>query len=314
MKGNRRRYWAICMPTNAALMGDIARGFEAAGLEGMWGIQLYGPPFITLAAAAMVTKRLKLGTGVALAFTRSPLETALSAIDVDTISGGRMVLGLGTSLRSWNENWHGVSYGKPIAHLREVVRIVRAIIAGARSGTLGRIEGQYHKLDLTGFKTPMPPVRDRIPIYIPAVFESGVRLAGEIAYGLAGHPIWSARWLENEVKDNLEASLDKAGRKRSEFDLNVWAWVAIDKNRKQALADARPTVAFYAAMKQYRKYFAAHGFEAQAHAACEAAQRNDIAGMVSARYLTKWWPLSPSLGLPKRSASGSKESGVSPIR
>jgi alkanesulfonate monooxygenase SsuD/methylene tetrahydromethanopterin reductase-like flavin-dependent oxidoreductase (luciferase family) len=94
---NERRYWAICMPAEASAMTEVARGFEAAGLEGIWGVQLYGPPFVPLAAAAMVTKRVKLGSGVALAFTRSPLETALTAIDIDTISGGRMVLGLGES-------------------------------------------------------------------------------------------------------------------------------------------------------------------------------------------------------------------------
>jgi probable F420-dependent oxidoreductase len=281
MEGNRR-YWAVCVPTDAAAMAAIAGGFEAAGLEGIWAIQLYGPPFVTLAAAAMATKRLKLGSGVALAFTRSPLETALAAIDVDTISAGRMVLGLGTSLRWWNESWHGVTYGKPIAHLREVIRIVREIIAGAHSGRLGRIQGEYHKLDLTGFMTLAPPVRSSIPIYVPAIFEKGVRLAGEIADGLAGHPIWSTRWLENEVKGNLDASLKKAGRKRSEFDLNVWAWVAIDADRRQAIADARATVAFYAGMEQYERYFAAHGFGAQARAAFDAARRGDMAAMTAA--------------------------------
>ncbi|MDO8431199.1 MAG: LLM class flavin-dependent oxidoreductase [Candidatus Binatus sp.] len=228
----KRRYWGLLFPSDAATMSQVAQGCEAAGLEGIWAVQLYGPPFLSLAAAAMVTKRLKLGSGVALAFTRSPLETALSAIDVDTMSGGRMVLGLGTSIRWWNESWHGVAYGKPIAHLREVVRMVREIIAGAHGGKLGKIAGEYHQLDLRGFSTMAPPVRNRIPIYLPAVFESAVRLAGEIADGLPGHPIWSARWIENEVQENLEASLKQAGRQRSEFDLNVWAFVTIDEDRK----------------------------------------------------------------------------------
>jgi probable F420-dependent oxidoreductase len=278
----KRRYWGMLFPSDAATMAQIAQGCEAAGLEGIWAAQLYGPPFLPLAAAAMLTRRVKLGSGVALAFTRSPLETALSAIDVDTMSGGRMVLGLGTSLRWWNESWHGVPYGKPIAHLREVVRIVREIIAGAHSGKLGRIAGEYHTLDLTGFRTIAPPVRSRIPIYLPAIFENAIRLAGEIADGLPGHPIWSARWIENEVKENLEASLKQAGRKRADFDLNVWAFVTIDEDRKRAIDDARPTVAFYSSMKQYEKYFAAHGFGAQARAAGAAAQRGDQAAMVAA--------------------------------
>jgi probable F420-dependent oxidoreductase len=278
----KRRYWGLLFPSNAATMTQVAQGSEAAGLEGIWAVQLYGPPFLPLAAAAMVTRRVKLGTGVALAFTRSPLETALSAIDVDTMSGGRLVLGLGTSIRWWNESWHGVAYGKPIAHLREVVRIVREIIAGAHGGKLGKISGEYHTLDLKGFSTMAPPVRGRIPVYLPAVFENGVRLAGEIADGLPGHPIWSARWIENEVRENLEASLKQAGRKRSEFDLNIWAFVTIDEDRKRAINDARPTVAFYSSMAQYEKYFAAHGFGAEARAACAAAQRGDQGAMVAA--------------------------------
>src|SRR5713101_5797254 len=113
---DHRRYWTLLSPLPAPAISQVVNEAEATGLEGIWSPQLYGPPFLPLAAAAMASKRLKLGTGVALAFTRSPLETALSAIDLDTISSGRAVLGLGTSLRWWNEDWHGAAYGKPLAH------------------------------------------------------------------------------------------------------------------------------------------------------------------------------------------------------
>ena len=279
---DKRRYWGVVTPMPAAILGQLVKDAEAIGMEGLWVPQLYGSPFPTLAAAAMVSDRMKLGSGVALAFTRSPLETALSAIDLDIISGGRAVLGIGTSLRWWNEAIHGVTYGKPLKHLREVVRIVRELIAGAHTGKLGRIEGEYHKLDLTNFKTLGPPVRERIPIYLPAVFESAVKLAAEIADGLPGHPIWSARWIGNEVKQTLEASLKKAGRHRNDFDLNIWASVVINKDRRRAIDDARATVAFYAAFNQYEKYYAAHGFGAQVRAIYEASQRGDTAAAIKA--------------------------------
>jgi probable F420-dependent oxidoreductase len=279
---NNRRYWGLLPTLPGAVLAQVVKEAEAIGMEGLWVPQLYGPPFITLAAAAMASQRLKLGTGVALAFTRSPLETALSAIDLDIISGGRAVLGLGTSLRWWNEDWHGVTYGNPLKHLREVVGIVREIIAGAHSGKIGRFEGEYHKLDLSQFKTLGPPVRDKIPIYLPALFENAVRMAGEVADGLPGHPIWSARWVANEVKQTLEASLKKAGRQRGDFDLNVWAWVANDKDRKRAIEDARATVALYVGFTQYEKYFAAHGFGAQARAVSDATRRGDTAAMMKA--------------------------------
>jgi alkanesulfonate monooxygenase SsuD/methylene tetrahydromethanopterin reductase-like flavin-dependent oxidoreductase (luciferase family) len=109
------------------------------------------------------------------------------------------------------------------------------------------------------------------------VFESAVRMAGEIADGLPGHPIWSARWIANEVKQNLEASLKEAGRKRGDFDLNIWAWVAIDKDRKRAIEDARPTVASYLGYAQYERYFAAHGFGSEARAISEAYRLGYVA-------------------------------------
>jgi alkanesulfonate monooxygenase SsuD/methylene tetrahydromethanopterin reductase-like flavin-dependent oxidoreductase (luciferase family) len=125
-------------------------------------------------------------------------------------------------------------------------------------------------------------VRDKIPIYLPAVFESAVRMAAELADGLPGHPIWSAHWIANEVKPTLEASLEKAGRKRAGFDLNIWTSVAIDKDRKRAIEDARATVAFYAGFTQYEKYYAAHGFGAQASAISDASRRGDTAAAIKA--------------------------------
>jgi probable F420-dependent oxidoreductase len=278
MKDNRR-YWSVVLPMPAAALTQVVQQAEQAGLEGIWLPQLWSSPFTGLGAAAMVTNRLKLGAGVALAFTRSPLETALAALDVDTISSGRAVLGIGTSIRWWNEDWHGVAYGKPIEHLREVIDIVRQIIAKAHTGELRKFEGRYHKLDLRLFKSLIPPVRTRIPIYIPAIFESGVALAAELADGIPGHPIWSARWLHNEVRNTLEASLKKLGRSRAEFDLNVWVNAAINSDRKQAIDDARRTVAFYARFSQYEKFFAAHGFAKEARAASEASSRNDLDSM-----------------------------------
>jgi len=264
----------------AAEMADLMRRFEDLGLYGLWSPQLHSPPFVTLAAAAMVTKRLKLGTGIALAFVRSPVETALSALDIDRLSGGRMVLGLGTSVRDWNERVHGVAYGKPVAHLGEVVNIVRAVIEKGHSGQLGQIDGMHHKLDLRAF-TARKPVRASIPIYLPALFEKTVELSANVADGLLGHPVWSQHWVEAQ-SERLGKLLAARGRKRSDFHVNLWNYVAIANDRKQALDDMRGTIAFYSSVAQYHKYYAAHGFGAQASAVVEAAARKDTAAMLKA--------------------------------
>jgi probable F420-dependent oxidoreductase len=275
---NPRNYWQVVMAAPADALARSVREAEDAGLEGIWAPQLHSPPFVTLAAAAMVTKRIQLGTGIALAFTRSPVETALNAFDLDLISGGRTVLGLGTSIRAFNEDVHGVVYGKPVAHLREVVQIVRAITTEGHTGKLGKFEGKYHKVDLSTLRTGKP-ARDRIPIWLPPLFEPTVRLAGEIADGLTGHPVWSVQWIRNEVSRTLNEALAKAGRKRSDFKVNLWIYTAINKDRQRAIDDARGTVAFYSQIAQYEKYFEAHDFGDNARAVREAAARKDFAGM-----------------------------------
>ena len=122
-----------CTVPPGVLTGQ-AKMYEQAGLEGLFAPQVYGPPFVPLAAAAAVTTRVKLASGIALAFARSPFETAMAAIDLDRLSGGRFTLGLGCSIRSWSEGFFGMPYGKPLEHLREVVELIRLIIAKAHSG------------------------------------------------------------------------------------------------------------------------------------------------------------------------------------
>jgi probable F420-dependent oxidoreductase len=277
----KRDYWEIVQAMPAAALTDLMHRFEDLGLYGTWSPQLHAPPFPTLAAAAMVTSKLKLGTGIALAFVRSCVETALSALDIDRLSGGRMVLGLGTSIRDWNERAHGVVYGKPVAHLREVVTSVRAIIEKGHTGELGQTDGEYHKLDLRGFSTGRKPVRSSIPIYVPALFENTVTLAADAADGLLGHPVWSLKWIQ-EQSARLDKLLAAKGRKRADFHVNLWNYIAIARDRKQAIDDMRGTVAFYSSIAQYQKYYSAHGFGTQAKAASEAAARKDTTAMLKA--------------------------------
>jgi alkanesulfonate monooxygenase SsuD/methylene tetrahydromethanopterin reductase-like flavin-dependent oxidoreductase (luciferase family) len=259
----------------AAELTGRMREFEDLGLYGAWVPQLFSPPFATLAAVAMASTRLRIGSGVALAFSRSPVETALNALDLDRISGGRMVLGLGTSIRTLNEEIHGVAYGKPIGHLREVTAMVRAVIEKGHTGKLGRFEGTYCKADLSSLNTGRAPVRESIPIWLPALFLNTVDLAAKIAEGLLGHPVWSLATIAQSVA-RAEELLRANGRKRSDFH------AAIASDRQTAVDDMRGTVAFYASIRQYEKYFAAHGFGAAARAASEAAARHDPAAMTKA--------------------------------
>jgi alkanesulfonate monooxygenase SsuD/methylene tetrahydromethanopterin reductase-like flavin-dependent oxidoreductase (luciferase family) len=206
----------------------------------------------------------------------------MSALDLDLISGGRVVLGVGPSVQFINEHWHGVPYDKPLKRLREAVTLIRLIVEQGYTGELGKWEGTYYQVDLSSLTFLPQPVRPHIPLYLPALFTGAVRLAAEIADGLVGHPMWSLGWIREQVMPTLNTHLQQAHKAREAFELNLFTYVAINPDRRQALADARGTVARYASISQYEKYFAAHGFGDAARRAASAAQQHDHATMLRA--------------------------------
>jgi len=273
--GDKRTYWGVVTALPGPILTQQAQQLEALGLEGLFAPQVYGPPFVTLAAAAAVTSRVKLASGIALAFARSPFETATAAIDLDRISGGRFVLGLGTSVGAWSGGFFGMPYERPVARLREVIDIVRTAVAKAHTGELRRYDGRFYQLDFSEFQPLGEPVRSHIPIWVAALRGALVRLGAEVADGVIGHPIWSLPWATKEMPKELERGLRRSGRPRQDVHVNVWQWVAPNADAKEAVQDAKATVAFYAGVAQYEDYFAAHGFGEEARRLQEHVQRGD---------------------------------------
>ena len=154
----------------------------------------------------MATERVKLASGIAIAAARSPFETAMAAIDMDRVSSGRFVLGLGASVQSWTRGVFGAPEHKPLAHLRETVAAVRHVIRGAHRG-LEPFNGEYYRADFAELQPTAPPVREEIPVWIAALRGPAVRLAAEIADGVMGHPMWSLDWAVEKIQPELRAGL-----------------------------------------------------------------------------------------------------------
>lgn len=257
----QRRVWGVTTPQlPASMIAAMAKHLEDSGVTGVFAPQVLGPPFVPLAAAATSTTQLKLASGIALAFARSPFETAMATIDLDRMSGGRFVLGLGPSVKAWSEALFGQPYGKPLAHLREVIDVVRLLVAKGHTGELTRYDGEYVQVDFTFFPKQEPPVRTEVPIWIAALRGALVKLGAEIADGVIGHPMWSSRWITEQVPGWIDEGLARSGRDRDAIEVNVWPFVAIDDDVAAAIDAARPTVAFYASAEQYLPYFEWHGW------------------------------------------------------
>jgi len=273
-----RRFWTVLSPMPAPLLTPLAQLTESRGVHGIFVPQVYGPPFVTLAAIAAVTERVQLASGIAIAPVRSPFETAMAAIDLDRISNGRFILGLGTSVHAWTSGVFGTPKYKPVSHLRETIAAVRHIVKGAHKG-LTPFEGEYYCADFRELQPSQPPLREDIPIWIAALRAPLVRLAAEVGDGLIGHPMWSVEWAIEQMQPAFTAALTAAGRRREQVEVNLWPWVAPNDNEAEAIDDARPTMAFYGGVKQYAPFFEAHGFGAVARQLQAGVQRGDYLGV-----------------------------------
>jgi alkanesulfonate monooxygenase SsuD/methylene tetrahydromethanopterin reductase-like flavin-dependent oxidoreductase (luciferase family) len=262
--GGERRWWGLMPTLPAPAMAHIAQQMEHVGFEGCFALQIYGPPFVPMAATAATTSRLKVGTGIAIAGTRSPLETAYAAMDVDRISGGRFILGLGSSIKSCVTDMYGEPDRKLLAHLRDTVAVVRYLIANAHKG-LDPYAGAYFKADFKEMMLTAPPVRERIPIWIAALQDRMTDLALQSGDGLMVHALWSAEYTRRKMPF-VQQQLAQHGRKRTDIEINAWPWVAINDNKQQAIDDSRATVAAYSGYKEYEPFFEVTGFGEQARA------------------------------------------------
>lgn len=265
-----------------AEMRDAARAAEAGGFTHVWCAELHRSAFVPAASMIDATSTIGVGTAIALAFVRSPMTTALSALDLDELSGGRFVLGLGSGVQRLNEDWHGATFGKPVPHLREAVAVIREVIARAHTGETIEMDGEWEAIRLRHYQRPFPPVRARIPIYLAAVADLMTRTTGEIADGWIGHELGSPRYLSERLLPNLVAGLERAGRARTDLDVVASACCVIDADGAQAKRWAAGLVAFYASVRTYQPFFAFHGFEAEAVAIQAAFRAGDEQAMIDA--------------------------------
>jgi probable F420-dependent oxidoreductase len=268
--------------TAADLEAETLRA-EAAGVECVWAPELFRAADTQAAFLAAKTTKIDIGTGIAWAFTRSPFIHAISALDIDEMSGGRFRLGLGSGVKRLNETWHNADYGRPAPHLREAIEATRLIMGQAHAGEPIRYQGDYYDIDIKGWIRPHPPARPGTPPIYAAALQAGMsRMAGDVADGLIGHPIQSLRWIDEVVVPSFEIGLGRSGRERRDFDYLPTVCCAIDDDEGHALDLARRTISFYATVKTYAPLWEMHGFEDAADAAAAAFRRGDLAAVPAA--------------------------------
>jgi len=263
-------------------LAGLARQAEASGFSGLWTSELERSAFVPAAVLALSTKRARVGSAIALAFVRSALSLSLEALDVDELSRGRFVLGLGSGVRRLNESWHNQPLDHPVGRLRERVELLRRIMAAAGDKAPVAFEGRFEHVEIRGWHRATQRGQARLPIYLAGVGPQMVTLAGEVGDGWIGHELGSARYLAEVIRPALAAGLERSGRSFESFDVVASACCVVDEDATRALRDAAALVAFYATVKTYRAFFAFHGFEREAEEIGRRFRAGDEVGMVAA--------------------------------
>lgn len=249
---------------NLGETAEIAKAAEEMGFDGLWSLENQHDPFLPLAVATTVTKKIKLGTAIALAFPRSPMSLAYTAWDLQAASQGRLILGLGTQVKGHNERRFSVKWESPGPKLREVILALRAIWDCWQNGTPLNFKGQFYTFNLMppAF-SPGPIAHPRVPIYIAGVNPYICRLAGELCEGFHAHPFHSAKYLREAVLPQIEQGARKAGRSRKDVTVVTSAFVIMGDSQKEIEAmreKVREQIAFYASTRTYKPVLDIHGW------------------------------------------------------
>ena len=175
----------------------IARRLERIGVDSVWTGDYFQSGLLRAAALGVATAGASVGTHVLQAFARSPLATALAAQDLQELTGGRFILGLGSQFPAANRRWHGATAERPVAALREYVAAVRTLL-GTRGDESVCFDGEKFRYRVPPFRgvTTLPPP----PVWIGGAGPATVRLAADAADGLAGHLLWTYSYVRDEVR------------------------------------------------------------------------------------------------------------------
>jgi probable F420-dependent oxidoreductase len=245
--------WGLTLPFAGVPLAQtepLVRRAEAAGWDDLWSGDTNGPDgFTPLALAAAWTDRMRLGTGVVNAFTRGPAVLAQHAAALADASGGRFVLGLGSSSDVIVERWNGVPFAKPLTRVRETVAMLRPVLAGERGPG--------------GFKLETPPA-DPVPIYVAALRDRMLRLGGEVADGTF------VNFLPLSATEPVVASIGPGPG----HDV-VCRFFCIPQPAEEGLAIARFLFAGYATVPVYEAFFRSLGWGAALDPMVEAWRGGD---------------------------------------
>jgi probable F420-dependent oxidoreductase len=246
-------------------IGDQARQLEADGYDGGVTAETSHDPFFPLLLAAQATERLEVGTGVAIAFARTPMTLAMVANDLQLASQGRFALGIGSQIKPHIERRFSMPWSHPAPRMREFVLAMRAIWSAWHTGEKLDFRGEFYTHTLmTPFFSPGPNPYGPPKVMMAAVGDKMTEVAGEVADGMILHPFTTERYVREVTLGSLQRGFAAAGTTRADFTLSLPVFLVTGTNDEEwaaARKGTREQIAFYGSTPGYHGVLRLHGWE-----------------------------------------------------
>jgi probable F420-dependent oxidoreductase len=244
--------------------GKAAAAQEAQGYDGLWTAETAHDPFFPLLLASQQTEKVELGTGIAVAFARNPMNLAQIAWDLQAASEGRFILGLGSQIKPHITKRFSMPWSHPAARMREMILAIRAIWAAWNDGTKLDFQGDFYTHTLmTPFFDPGPNPHGNAKIFLAGLGELMTEVAGEVCDGFLCHGFTTEKYLREVTVPALERGAAKAGRSLGDIEISGPAFVVTGTTEEEMAASVQGTkqqIAFYGSTPAYRGVLELHGW------------------------------------------------------
>lgn len=244
--------------------GAQAKEAEVAGYDGIWTAETSHDPFFPLLIAAQDTDTLELGTGIAVAFARNPMNLANIGWDLQAYSKGRFILGLGSQIKPHITKRFSMPWSHPAPRMREMILAIRTIWNCWNNGTKLDFQGDFYSHTLmTPFFNPGKNPYGDPKIFLAAVGELMTEVAGETCDGILAHGFTTEKYLREQTLPAIERGRAKVGKSLEGFEISLPAFVVTGTNEEEMAKSAKGTreqIAFYGSTPAYKKVLDAHGW------------------------------------------------------
>lgn len=250
--------------SDLARAADSAAAQEALGYDALWAAETNHDPFLALTLAAEHTARIQLGTGIAVAFSRSPMTLATTAYNLNAFAEGRLLLGLGSQIKAHIERRFSMPWSHPAPRMKEFITAMQAIWTAWEEGSKLDFRGDFYQHTLmTPFFDPGANEFGAPKVFLAAVGELMTQVAGEVADGLLCHGFTTEAYLRDVTLPAVSRGLDAAGRERTAMELSLPAFVVSGTTEEEMAAAAtgvRQQIGFYGSTPAYRGVLEHHGW------------------------------------------------------